>query len=278
MAEVIPVAPDPAPDGKQESGGSSTGSLPFSLKIAVSAVVGLLTIGLILLFSLYKGVKADLLEESRLRESAQMRSEAQAAELGQNRVRIESLESQVRLTGEARDTALAEAAGLKTDNALLGTRLEASEARLAELRLRLEAEETALAAVRTKLEEEREGQKLLFSKIERLMQEREELREKLAAGAGAVQMPGMVVTENGPVPGGVIGEVLAVNERYDFVVVNLGREEGIASGAKFRILDHGMAIADAVARRVLDRMTVADLVNRQSSRRIKKNFKAVLQK
>ncbi len=277
MAEVIPVVPERSPDGKQESGGSLTGSLPFPLKIAVSAVVGLLAIGLILLFSLYKGIKTDLLEESRLRESAQMRSEAQAAELGQNRIRIESLESLLKLTGEARDAALVEAAGLKTDNALLGTRLEASEARLAELRLRLEAEETALAAVRTKLEEEREGQKLLFSKIERLMQEREELREKLAAGAGAVQMPDMVVTESGPA-GGVIGEVLAVNERYDFVVINLGREEGIASGAKFRILDHGMAIADAVARRILDRMTIADLVNRQSSRRIKKNFQAVLQR
>jgi len=266
----------------ETSGGTETGSPRgnFLHKVVVSVVVGLLAVGLILVFSLYKGTRASLLEETARREAAEVRSEEQVAELAARQARVESLRKELLKTSSSLDTAVAELGQLRTDNARLGTKLEASQVRVEELSARLAAEEATLSELRGKLEEEREGQKLLFSKIERLMEEREELRSQLARTISptTVELPPMTVTESyGPSPG-LVGEVLAVNDRYGFVVVNLGRSEGIVSGDRFKILDHGMVVGEAEARRILDRMTVADLVNGRTSRRIRKNFKAVLYK
>jgi len=251
-----------------------------SQKIIISVIIGVLAIGLILVYSLYKGTKATLIEETQKVESAELRLEEQQRELNDRQSRLVSAQSQIEETGKARDVALGELAEFKTENARLDTQLKASQTTVDDLKKRLSIEESTLAELRAKLDEERQGQKLLFSKIERLMKERTELREKLARleNKSSVEMPQMVVTRGIGNQGGVVGEVLAVNDRYGFVVINLGSGEGIESGTKFKILDHGMVVGNAVARRVLDRMTVADLAIGKTARRIKKNFKAIVYK
>ncbi|HOO76407.1 MAG TPA: hypothetical protein PK636_02415 [bacterium] len=263
---------DPAP----ASGGTDGGS--FFQKIVVSAIIGLLAVAVIFLLARYKKQGADLLEQTQLRESAELRAQEQAGEISAQQSRLAAVEVELQNIQTSHGRLETDLSGVRAENLRLSGQLEASEARNRDLADRLAEEKAALAEARTKLDEEREGQKVLFSKIERLMQERESLKEKLAqtSRSGSIEMPQMLVTQQEPSGSGVVGAVLAVNGEYDFIVISLGREDGIKPGDRFRIVDHGDVVGEVVARRVLDRMTVADIETSQTTRKVRKNFKVIL--
>lgn len=60
-------------------------------------------------------------------------------------------------------------------------------------------------------------------------------------------------------PSEVQGEIIAVNEEFDFVVVNLGRSNGIEKGARFFVYRGGRALGEARVEMVHENLSAATL-------------------
>lgn len=72
------------------------------------------------------------------------------------------------------------------------------------------------------------------------------------------------------------GEILAINEDFNFVVINLGRQDGVNAGDVFVIMDDGSAqIGSAIIQKVYVRMSSANLSANTNMDDIRKGLKVV---
>lgn len=253
-------------------------SVPL-LRIIGPVLIGLLLVVIIFLFLRTRSQSARVREEIQKNESTGLRMEDMEQNMSRHLSRINELQNELNTTAAKRDQFQSEVTSLKTDQARLETQLENSQNYQKTLQERLRTEEATLARLQTKFDEERVTQKMLFSKIERLMEEKSTLKEqiaKLGKGTSAVTMPRLVVSQEQPSPPSLEGTILAVNRRYDFVVFNLGGEDGVKAGDHFAVYDHEQKVGELVARRVLSSLTVADIVAEETRRKLRKNFSVTL--
>ena len=194
------------------------------LRIIGMVLIGLLLAGIIFLFLRTRSQSARLREEVQKNESASIRMEDMEKSMSRHLSQINELQNELNATGGKRDEFQARVTTLEADRARLETQLENSQNYQKTLQERLRTEEATLARLQTQFDEERATQKMLFSKIERLMEEKSTLKEKIAkleTGTASVTMPRLVVGQEQPFPPSLKGTILAVNRRYDFVVFNL---------------------------------------------------------
>lgn len=253
-------------------------SIPL-FRIIGLVLIGLLLAGVIFLFLRTRNQTARLREEIQKNESAGLRMEDMEKSMSRHLSRINELQNELNAASGKRDELQTKLTSLEADRARLETQLESSKNYQKTLQERLRTEEATLARLQTRFDEERATQKMLFSKIERLMEEKSNLREKIAKlekGTASVTMPRLVVGHDLPSPPSPEGTILAVNRRYDFVVFNLGGEDGVKVGDHFSVFDHDQKIGELVARRVLSSLTVADIVTEETQRRLRKNFSVIL--
>jgi len=247
-------------------------------RIAISVVIGVLLILVIFLYQQSRTRAEKLAEETRAREKADLRVSQTEESLAQKLSRINQLENKLTESDQQRLKLAESFSRLDKAHAQMAEQLKASQTEEKMLRDRLREELQSLSEARKKNDEERKTEKMLFSKIEKLMDERVSLKEKLAqlqaSAPASVEIPQLVVSEEKQYSAALRGTILAVNRHYNFVVFNLGAKDGVKVGDKFFIFDYNRKVGEALVRRVLPGMTVADI--KQSTGGIRKNFTVIL--
>ncbi|MCH7761986.1 hypothetical protein IIA15_11405, partial [candidate division TA06 bacterium] len=61
------------------------------------------------------------------------------------------------------------------------------------------------------------------------------------------------------------GRIVAVNDRYDFVVINLGKEDGVHEGMRFHVYREGEALGHVEVTEVRQKISACDVVVSESS-------------
>jgi len=140
---------------------------------------------------------------------------------------------------------------------------------------RLRAEQTALSDLRRDFQESREAQKRYLDRIEKLLEDKNELQDRLTRRPD-VEMPGLLVRDGETEIPSLRGTILKVNTDYDFVVINRGSGDGVVPGVSFRILDDDREVGEVTATRVLPDMTVADIDTARTHRQLKTGFTALV--
>jgi hypothetical protein len=247
-------------------------------RIAISVVIGVLLILVIFLYQQSRTRAEKLAEETRAREKADLRVSQTEESLAQKLSRINQLENKLTESDQQRLKLAESFSRLDKAHAQMAEQLKASQTEEKMLRDRLREELQSLSEARKKNDEERKTEKMLFSKIEKLMDERVSLKEKLAqlqaSAPASVEIPQLVVSEEKQYSAALRGTILAVNRHYNFVVFNLGAKDGVKVGDKFFIFDYNRKVGEALVRRVLPGMTVAGI--KQSTGGIRKNFTVIL--
>ena len=247
-------------------------------RIIISVVIGGLLV-LVIFFYLRAQTRAGkLAAETQAREKADLRISQAEKDLAQKLTQINQLENKLTESDQSQRKLAERFSQLDKDHVQLTEQLKASQAEQKMLRELLQEEQKSLGEARKKIDEERKTEKMLFAKIEKLMNEKVSLKEKLAqlqsSAPDSVNIPQLVVSEDKQYSAALRGTVLAVNRRYNFVVFNLGGKDGVKVGDRFLIFNYNRKVGEAVVRRVLPTMTVADI--KQSTGGIKKNFTVIL--
>ena len=243
-------------------------------RIIISVIIGGLLV-LAIFFYLRAQTRGEkLAAETRSREKADLRINQIEKDLSQKLDRINQLENTLDDSNQ-RGRKLAERfSQLDKDHVRLTEQFKSSQAEQKMLKERLEEERKSLVEARKQINEERKTEKILFTKIEKLMNEKVSLQEKMAqlqtSSPTQVDIPKLVVSENKQYSAALQGTIMAVNRRYNFVVFNLGGKDGVRVGSRFFIFDYNRKVGEALVRRVLPTMAVADI--KQSTGGIRKNF------
>jgi hypothetical protein len=136
----------------------------------------------------------------------------------------------------------------------------------------LKAERDQLAEQVTKLKSDQQG---LQTQLSTLQQEKEELEIKLAefSPQPTVELDRVVVTDPeaslgslaltqpaGSQVSTVQGQVIVVNREYDFVVINLGRNQGLAVGQEFRVIRGERVMGRVKVEKIYDELSAAAIL------------------
>ncbi len=247
-------------------------------RIIISVIIGGLLV-LVIFFYLRAQSRAEkLARETQAREKANLRISQVEGELTQRLDRINQLENKLTESDQLRQKLAERFSQLDKVHVQLTEQLKSSQAEQKMLRERLQEEQKSLVEARKKNDEERKTEKMLFAKIEKLMNEKVSLQEKLvqlqSSAPASVNIPQLVVSEDKQYSASLRGTILAVNRRYNFVVFDLGGKDGVKVGDRFFVFDYNRKVGEVLVRRVLPSMTVADI--KQSIGGIKKNFTVIL--
>jgi hypothetical protein len=178
----------------------------------------------------------------------------------------------------------------------LESNLEDKEKTIAELdqrlTLRLQSEKDAKkdlkrqsqisVYLRKRLKESKEMELQLMERLEGVLKKKVELESRIAnlqevMGSQFPQEAGIPLKETTiaePAEGvkGVEGHILIANNEYDFVIINLGSEDGIKKGDVFSIEEEGGGIGMAQVKKLYRKMCLADIMPKTKTREVKKNF------
>ncbi|MDP8235162.1 MAG: hypothetical protein P9M08_02135 [Candidatus Erginobacter occultus] len=259
-AENSPKPETPASDGR-----------PGPARIIFPVVIGLLIVAAIALFAKTRSQSAKLEEEARARQIAQEQAADLERDLSDRLRELNDISDQLRMTEAVRGQLQEEVVELRAGRTQLQSRVETLQNQNESLDERLQAEQASLAELRQDFQESRDAQKRYLEQIEKLLEDKSELQDRLARKP-AVDMPGLLVTDGREDFPALRGTILKVNSDYDFVVINRGSGDGVVAGVRFRVLDDDQEVGEVTATRVLPDMTVADINPALTHRQLKTGF------
>jgi septal ring factor EnvC (AmiA/AmiB activator) len=141
----------------------------------------------------------------------------------------------------------------RADKENISAQIAALTKELEETKASLENASKDKAGVASKLEQTLKDYNSLQSELNKLRQEKAELEKKLSAGK-SVSLDKIVVK-----PENKAGQILVVNREYDFIVINLGRNEGMVPGKEVTIYQNDAVIGKAKVEKVYDAMSTCAL-------------------
>lgn len=149
----------------------------------------------------------------------------------------------------------------------------------------VEGREREISRLKTDLEQASDAQKDLSAQLAQLQAERDEIKQRLlnleqakgdlesqltalSSGGPTVELDKVRVTSEGEgagpsvaVPGGVAnGQIIVVNRDYDFVVMNLGKNQGLSIGQEFQILRGETVLGKVKVEKVYEELSAAAIL------------------
>ena len=139
--------------------------------------------------------------------------------------------------------------------------------------------------LRTRLKESKSAELQLMERIEELLKKRGELekriamitksRERMQEEAGGIPLRETLVAERGPEANKIEGQILIANNKYSFIIVNLGSEDGIAVGDEGIIERRGESLGKAKVKKLYNKMCLADIIAVSTKEIVDKNLKVI---
>jgi hypothetical protein len=136
------------------------------------------------------------------------------------------------------------------------------------------------AYLRKRLKESKETEMELQSRLEELTKKQTAIQARIAQLKGGeslspgetqdIQLRETVVSETGQAATEITGQILIANDRYRFVIVNLGSDDGIEIGNQGRIENDGVPIGTATVKKLYNKMCLADIVQTSPGQRVDK--------
>lgn len=159
----------------------------------------------------------------------------------------------------------------------LEQRLRAREDGEKAARSSLERQEQIAAYLRKRLKESKETEMQLHARLEELARRQSEMEAHIArlgegtAGAGEeIELKETVVAASSAAPKEISGQILIANEKYRFVIINLGSDDGIAVGDEGVIENDGIAAGTARVKKLYNKMCLADVIQSAQGQMIDK--------
>lgn len=208
--------------------------------------------------------------------------QAKVQELG-NQLTV--VNNELMLEKEAKDSAVAELSRAKADiealsdaKSNLEAELKAGKADLDNLKNQLNAIETAKQGLEEKLKDSsakpKDAQEEAKSKdvqLDKIVVAQPSGSE----GAGSPTQQSQEVAGQSQAQPALEGKVLVVNKEYDFIVINLGNKDNIATGDTFEISRKDKNIGEVRVEEVRDTMSVATPVTKDMIKQIKEDDRAL---
>ncbi len=254
----------------EEEGEEPTGR-PVLARIVFPVIIGLLVVAVIALFANSRAQSSRLEAEAQARKLAEEQAGDLEEDLSDRLRELNEVSDQLRIAEAGRSQLEEEVVKLRAGKIQLDYQLQTLQNQNARLDERLQAEQAALSELRESFRESREAQKRYLEQIEKLLEDKNELQNRLAA-ARTVEMPGLLVQDSQADIPSFRGTILKVNPEYNFAVINRGSSDGVVVGTTFRVLDGEREIGEVTATRVLPDMTVADINAARTHRRLKTGF------
>lgn len=143
----------------------------------------------------------------------------------------------------------------------------------------LARQEQIATYLRTRLKESKSTELQLMERLESTAREKADLEARLArapgdaqAGeAGDISLRETVVTDSAAGLAEIAGQVLVSHEKYSFVIINLGSEDGIAVGDEGAIEVQDVRAGTVKVKKIYPRMCLADVVDPSPDQKIEKN-------
>jgi peptidoglycan hydrolase CwlO-like protein len=236
------------------------------LLLALSTVFGVLNV------HKSRNLRSDIEKKEAARQSAENRRLAQEKELKARETKVSEAAANFAETENKITAAEAEVAKSKTEKADLQAKIQASEAQIAQLQKRIEenaakptteaaAPGASTAELQAQLDDARkqiegaEAEKALLADKIRAARERgaqleEEKRHRVVASSNP----------------GVRGIVLAVNQAYNFVVLNLGGRQGVEANSEMLVLRGGTLIGKIRVSSVEPATAIGDIISSSLAR------------
>ena len=196
-----------------------------------------------------KALRASVVNAEELRRAAESRRVTQQRDLKTNETPATGEEGKAAEAENKAAKAEAELAQLQKEKADLQTRLDANQSEIASLQKRVEEaekvakppENPAAAASATELQAQLDDARRQLDSAEK---EKAFLSEKLqsAPERSAPPQEERKRRETGVRRTGVRGTILAVNQAYNFVVLNLGARQGVEPNSEMLVLREGTLI------------------------------------
>jgi vacuolar-type H+-ATPase subunit I/STV1 len=268
--EVRKPTPEEEPSAGNEQPAPS-GGRPALSRLIFPVIIGLLAVAVIALFAKTRSQSGRLDEEAGARKVAEELTADLERDLADQLRELNDVSDQLRFAEAGRSQLQAEVVELRASRIQLESRVESLQSQNTSLDERLRAEQAALSELRESFRESREAQKRYLDQIEKLLEDKNELQNRLAAGR-TVEMPGLLVKDGREAIPSFRGTILKVNPDYNFVVINRGSSDGVVSGARFKVLDGDREIGEVTATRILPDMTVADINTTQTYRQLRTGF------
>jgi hypothetical protein len=190
---------------------------------------------------------------------ASQRTQSRGGETGPDKTKLAATEARA-------TNAEADAAKAKSEKAAVAAKLQANETQLAQLQKRVEELSTASSrpatlegASVTELQAQLDEARRQLDNAEREKVFLAEKTENLPPQAKAVQeQPSRRRVANQP---GLHGTVLAVNQAYNFVVLNLGGRQGVETNAEMLVLRGGTLIGKIRVSSVEPATAIGDIIS-----------------
>jgi len=142
--------------------------------------------------------------------------------------------------------------------------------------------EQIAAYLRKRLKESKEMEMQMHERVEELSRKQSEMETRmaqfnLAQGAGTpiaqdIQLKETVVAEAAPSISEIAGQILILNDTYNFIILNVGSDDGIDAGDEGAIERDGVQIGRAKVKKLYNKMCLADIVETSQDAKVQKNF------
>lgn len=202
--------------------------------------------------------------------------EQTSTELAGTKKSLDDEKAKLQTTTAAKEAAESKAAGLETKLAATEKSLNDANAELTDTKGKLTQAETAATGAKTELdnlksqfppdqtpEQVIESLKQKDNQIKVAQEEidvlQKKLQEKTEKAAMAAATPGAPAAGRPSAPG-IQGKIVAVNHQWNFVVLNVGGERGLAENAEMVVVRGNQPIAKLKVAKVDPQTAVADIV------------------
>jgi hypothetical protein len=236
------------------------------LLLALSAVFGVLNL------HKSRSLRAEITEKETARQSAEDRRLSQEKDLKARESKVSEATTNLSETQNKIAAAQAELTNAKTEKAELQAKIQASETQIAQLQKRIEenaakpaAEPAATGASTAELQAQLDDAR---KQLEGAEAEKALLADKIRAARerGAqleAEKSRRVVAGSNP---GVRGTILAVNQAYNFVVLNLGGRQGVEANSEMLVLRGGTLIGKIRVSSVEPATAIGDIISSSLAR------------
>lgn len=130
--------------------------------------------------------------------------------------------------------------------------------------------------LRKRFMESKELERQMQERLEELTRKQSEMEARLAQAPDAqpegIPLQETTVTGQVASESEITGQILKANEKYNFVVINLGSEDGIAIGDEGVVESKGAGIAKAKVKKLYPKLCLADIIEESGKARAQKDF------
>jgi len=191
---------------------------------------------------------------------------------------------QDKLTQTTEDISTLEKAIAEKKHAIsdLERRISATEANERSAKDDAVRKEQIASYLRTRLKESKEMEMQMYERIEELSRKQSEMESRmaqftLAQGAATpvaqdIQLKETVITEEAPSVSEIAGQILILNDKYNFIILNVGSDDGIDAGDEGAIEHDGVQVGRAKVKKLYNKMCLADIVETSPDAKVQKNF------